>query len=364
MSLQLLQLSVTATVEAVAKISSASGISLGKSLIVGTISLITVLLIGPMTIRRLRRNYGERIASDSARLNELHAGKSNTPTMGGLMIIMGILAGLLSDAFISRSWLSPMICLAIVFLLSLAALGGYDDWVKLRTSKKGITPRQKLAGQTIIALFASTGLAIFHGQTQFSPAESVRLFVFESPWLFIPWSTFVIVATSNAVNLTDGLDGLAAGCVSISSIALVAILLILAETASSVSAAMLSPAFVLSASLLGSSLGFLWFNRHPAQVFMGDTGSLPLGGLLALITLACRIELLLVLIAGVSLVETLSVMLQVAWYRRTRRRILLCSPLHNHFVFQGTAESRIVASFWAAAVVTSASAVILVRMLS
>lgn len=165
---------------------------------------------------------------------------------------------------------------------------------------------------------------------------------------WIPWAVFVIVGASNAVNLTDGLDGLASGTTAIASLAM--IIIIYGGRMVNVDDNTCTTAAVSCAGLVGSALGFLWWNRHPARIFMGDAGSLPIGSLLAVASLLTGTELILAIVGAVFVVETFSVIVQVAWFRRTRRRILLCSPLHNHFVFHGVPEAGIVGGFWLAAV--------------
>ncbi|MFN9721274.1 MAG: phospho-N-acetylmuramoyl-pentapeptide-transferase [Planctomycetota bacterium] len=301
-------------------------------------ALALVLILGGAVIRWLRGFARESIKSDSERLNELHAVKKETPTMGGILIVVtfviaGGLAGVTSVT---------VFCGAAFAALSLMILGGADDWIKRTTASKGLTARQKLTGQIVIGGLAS----MFLIPMRLPDSMDVSTFVWLSA--FVVWSTFVITATSNAVNLTDGLDGLASGCTVITSIALGAGLMIGFDHGS------LSEdereASILFLTLAGSCSGFLWFNRYPAKVFMGDAGSLPIGGILAILSLASGIELTLALCGGVFVIETFSVILQVFWYRRTKTRLLLCSPLHNHFVFRGLEERRIVRLFWLAAV--------------
>ena len=321
----------------------------GSAINAGLLSLLLSLVCGPHLIRWLKSRFTERIVSDSATLNELHAAKKNTPTMGGLLIsgttILGILC--FNDTSAPLTWL---FCGTV---LSLTLLGASDDWIKLRTHRKGMTARQKLSGQTIIAIASATGIYMLHRESGSSgivhiPGIDAQL---QLGICWIPWAVFVIVGASNAVNLTDGLDGLASGSSAILSIALV--LIICGGTLAGVDEESVAVAGVSCGALAGSTLGFLWWNRHRARIFMGDTGSLPIGGLLAITSLATGTELLLAIAGLVFVVETLSVILQVAWYRRTRSRILLCSPLHNHFVFQGVAETKIVLWFWMAAMVAA-----------
>jgi phospho-N-acetylmuramoyl-pentapeptide-transferase len=210
----------------------------------------------------------------------------------------------------------------------------------------------------VVAFAAAAGVFFL----QIAPASSglsLSAWLPESiNWLYIPWATIVIIAVSNAVNLTDGLDGLAAGCTTITASATTVI--ILAGVSSGQGSESSMTVAASSAALAGSAAGFLWFNRFPARVFMGDAGSLPIGGILAITALMSGTELLLLLTGAVFVVETLSVMLQVFWFRRTGRRILLCSPLHNHFVFQKVPETKIVKWFWFTAATTAILATVLV----
>jgi phospho-N-acetylmuramoyl-pentapeptide-transferase len=316
-------------------------------------ALVVTLIAGPTTIRCLKRRFRERIVTDSARLNELHASKKNTPTMGGLMIIGAVLVGALPHVRfnMAATWLILYVTLALMIL------GAYDDWIKLKTQRKGLTVRQKFVAQVVIGVIAATWLVLIRESAGANSSSVPSIFerLLSSRWFFILWGTLVIVGSSNAVNLTDGLDGLAAGCTAITGTALTITILRLADASSTTC----PEAAIFSAALSGSAIGFLFFNKHPARLFMGDAGSLPIGGLLAIIALCCHVELTLLIAGTVFVVETLSVILQVFWYRRTGQRILLCSPLHNHFVFQGRREPRIVAAFWSAAAMCSVIGVLL-----
>ncbi len=319
-------------------------------------ALLTSLICGSFVIRLLRKYCRERIASDSVRLNELHASKKNTPTMGGLLIVLSIAVAVL----VTGRRDSPFVMLALATTAALMLVGACDDWIKVRTARKGLTAGQKLTAQTLIAAPASVALFGFVAMQSSGsePYFQAHYSYLQSGWVYAVWATLVIVGTSNAVNLTDGLDGLAAGCTFIAALAL-AVIVVGAETGLQHSGLQQDSVVVLSA-LSGSTLGFLWFNRHPARVFMGDAGSLPIGGLLAVTALACRMELILAVVGLVFVAEAMSVILQVAWYRRTKRRIFLCSPLHNHYVFRGTSEARIVRGFWIAAIYCAAAGMLLV----
>jgi phospho-N-acetylmuramoyl-pentapeptide-transferase len=227
----------------------------------------------------------------------------------------------------------------------MACIGLVDDLLKVTTGGKGLPARFKLCTQGMVALVAA---CVLHRILTLD-GEPIMLtlpglgYSCELGWWFLPWATLVIVGSANAVNLTDGLDGLAGGCLVFTSAAL--------AVAGSATAALVpgaSEAVVVLGALTGAVLGFLWFNCAPARVFMGDTGSLAIGGLLGAAALALRAELLLVILGGVFVVETVSVILQVVGFRLARRRLLACAPLHHHFQFRGWGETQIVTHFWLA----------------
>ena len=310
--------------------------------------LIAVLL-GPLAIGWLKTRFRERIASDSARLNEIQAQKNATPTMGGLFILGAVLTSVLLWGDLSSRYVQ----LGLLVALGMGALGAIDDWIKLSSRRNGLSVRQKLLGQTVIALVAGYGLYAHHrlhplGLELIWPIGGVSLGLGIG---FVAWSAFVLVGSSNAVNLTDGLDGLAGGCMIFAGSAFVALTYlaghkVMAEYLNIPYFAGAGELAVVLGATVGAVLGFLWFNCYPAQVFMGDTGSLPLGGLIGLAALVTRQEALLVIVGGVFVIETLSVILQVGWFRCTGSRILACSPLHNHFLFRGEHEMKIVVRFW------------------
>ncbi len=306
-----------------------------------TASLATVsccLVAGPYVIRALKKRFTERIASDSTTLDTLHAGKHGTPTMGGVLIIGGLALGftLCRNASLSER------LLAVAVAGSFGLLGALDDWVKATTARKGLSVRQKLLGQIVLALAAATALTLW------SPLPPPT-HDWSSRTAAVLWSAFVLIATCNAVNLTDGLDGLAAGCMAICAAALAFVFLRSPATAGTGQ---------LAAVLASAAAGFLWFNRYPAQVFMGDAGALAMGAVLGLLSLQARQEWLLGIAGIVFAAETLSVIAQVAWFRRTGRRLLLCSPLHNHFVFRRIPEHKIVRAFWMAGLAAATATVL------
>ena len=313
-------------------------------LVSSAIALGVSLCFGAPLISWLKRHFQERVVSDSARLNELHSAKSGTPTMGGLLILLALCCGIALTP--APSLTVEMRILAIGTALAFGALGAWDDLIKARTRKHGLSVRQKFLWQVALASGISICLWWLHRTTK-TPTDTTtwQFSLLSGPLaIFLPWSVLVIVAVSNAVNLTDGLDGLAAGCLTTTAAALAWILAPHSDTAGLA---------IVAACLSASTLGFLWFNHNPARVFMGDTGSLPTGALLAVIALAAGRELVLPICGFVFVIETLSVIAQVAWFRWTRSRLLLCSPLHNHFVFQRKPERQIVRWFWLVAAISA-----------
>jgi phospho-N-acetylmuramoyl-pentapeptide-transferase len=312
-------------------------------------SFLMSLLLGPFAIRWLKRRFTERIASDSERLNELQAEKNQTPTMGGIFIVASIVIALLLWGDLSNSFT----LLSLFTVVSFGTLGAVDDWTKLSTNRNGLRGRQKLTIQLVLAAFTAGFLYrelshIPQGLELIWPIGGVGLFLGIG---FIAWAMFVIVGSSNAVNLTDGLDGLASGCTIMSGGAFAALAYLsghklLSDYLSIPYIPGSGEIAILLGALVGAMLGFLWFNCYPAQVFMGDTGSLAIGAVLALSALVTRQEVLLAVIGGIFVIETLSVILQVGWFRMTGRRLIACSPLHNHFLFKGEHEIKIVVRFW------------------
>lgn len=316
---------------------AANAASLGRTAAACLAAALTCLVTGPFVIAWLKRTFTERIVSDSATLNALHAGKQGTPTLGGILIVAALTTGfsLCSDASLTER------LLAIVVANSFGMLGAIDDWIKATTKRQGLTVRQKLTGQTVLALGTAVALT---AQQPASP-DLNRL----TQISLALWFAFVMVAACNAVNLTDGLDGLAAGSTALCAAALATIFLKTEATLATGQQA---------AVLAAAAAAFLWFNRYPARVFMGDTGAYAMGATLGLLSLQARREWLLCTAGAVFAVETLSVIAQVAWFRCTRRRLLLCSPLHNHFVFQRIAEQRIVRAFWIAGILAATATVL------
>jgi len=325
-------------------------------------SLLIALLIGPAIIRWLmRKKIGDRPEFHHAALNELTKEKINTPTMGGLIIILSILANTLTWARLDN----PFVQKAVVLVIWFAVLGGVDDWLKLTSTlrhrtRNGLKPWEKLifqiGGAVLIASF------LFY---DFEHIRDGRLFwvpfykhgIPLGNWIFVLIAIFYISATSNAVNLTDGMDGLAAGCVGIVSLVLAILCYVASENMTqntTWSSYLLIPHItdagelcIFYASILGSLLGFLWFNCHPAQTFMGDVGSLPLGAAMGYGALVTRNEILLLIIGGVFVMELFSVVLQVGYFKYTGgKRLFRCAPVHHHFHLAGWSEPQVVVRFW------------------
>ncbi len=316
-------------------------------------SFVLALACGPRLIAWLKTRFREPIKSASADVARLHQSKQATPTMGGIFII----AGLVASTLVFGDWSNPYLPIALVLAVALGVLGAYDDLLKLTTATRGLAAGKKLLAQSAIALVAALLVYRVHANLE-RGLELTLPFVgggIDLGWLFVPLSTLVIVGASNAVNLADGLDGLAGGCLvcATAAVALVVYASGHAQWAPYLGIPHIAGAgetVILAAGMVGGLLGFLWFNCHPASVFMGDTGSLPLGGLLGLLAVIARQELLLVAIGGVFVVEAASVIAQVAWFRWQNKRVFLCAPLHHHFQLKGWPEDKIVVRFWIAAV--------------
>lgn len=312
-------------------------------------SFVLALLLGPIVIRWLKQRFQEKIVSDSDRLNELHAAKQATPTMGGLFVSASIVLASLICGDLSN----PFTLSGIGVVTAFCSLGAWDDWIKLSTTRNGLSVKQKLAVQLIFGLFFAAMIHLtLTGRTN---GLSLVFPIGNAAWYlgsgFVVWAMIVLVGSSNGVNLTDGLDGLASGCMIFAGGAFTALTYLaghkeMADYLAIPYIAGCGELSVVMGAMVGAMLGFLWFNCYPAQVFMGDAGSLPMGALLGLGALACRQEILLVLVGGVFVVETLSVIAQVGWFKMTGNRLIACSPLHNHYLFKGHHEIKIVVRFW------------------
>ncbi len=334
----------------------------------GATAFLVGVLIGPLVVRWLKRLRTQETVTkvDSAKLADLSKSKRDTPTMGGVLFLpaMGLALACFGDLH------NPYVVDALLGAVGFCLIGMIDDLLKLTRrgngpdGKSGISARGKMALQ--IGVSAALGfalLATMKGSTKDTdelrdllslsiPFTSAKIDL--SWWHGLPYvlaCTLIMVGTSNAVNLTDGLDGLAPGCVVLaaSAFAVIAYAVGRSERAYHLPITHVAGAeemAVVASALAGACLAFLWFNAHPAQVFLGDTGSLALGGLLGFIACVTKQELVLPIVGGVFVAEALSVVLQVAWFKRTRTRIFRCAPLHHHFQFGGMHEVKIVTRFW------------------
>jgi phospho-N-acetylmuramoyl-pentapeptide-transferase len=312
-------------------------------------SFLLAVILGPRVIQWLNARFREPLTDRSPKLRELSSHKQWTPTMGGLFVVAGITVATLLLADLQNAYL-PIL---LVNLIGLAGIGAIDDLQKLRHNNGGLTARKKLFAQ--LALSAIVAVWLYSVQRTVPGGLDLQLpllgrTVALGTW-FVPLTMVVIVGSSNAVNLTDGLDGLAGGCL-ITTTAAVGVIAYVAghsELAAYLGVTFLPQAgetVVVAGALVGATLGFLWFNCQPAQVFMGDTGSLSLGGTLGLLAVIARQELLFALIGAVFVAEAVSVLLQIGSFRITGKRVFRCAPLHHHFQFLGWPESKIVARFW------------------
>lgn len=328
-------------------------------------AFLLCLLLGPRAIAWLRGRWRERISSDSDRLAEMQQGKQDTPTMGGVFV----LAALVGSTLLWANVVNVFVFLGLTLVVGLGLLGAVDDLTKLRGERRGLSEREKLCGQ--LALGLSVALSLFWAIRE-SPVGTklvlpASLGAVTLGWLVVPWTALVICGSSNGVNLTDGLDGLAGGCLVFTGAAVGVLDYIggharLADHLAVPYVPGCGELTILVGAAVGATLGFLWFNCHPAEVFLGDTGSLALGGLLGYAAVVPRQELLLVLAGGVFVVETVSVLAQRYYFKATGRRVLMCAPLHHHYQFLGWPESKIVVRFWIAAALLSILAVATLKL--
>ncbi|MCX6935035.1 MAG: phospho-N-acetylmuramoyl-pentapeptide-transferase [Verrucomicrobia bacterium] len=320
------------------------------------------LWIGPHVISALHRlNLGQplRRKEEVHKLADLHESKQGTPTMGGVLILFSMT---LACVLWGRPT-NPYLWLALGSTLALGTLGFCDDYAKVRQkSSSGLSGRKKLlapgvgagGGAGVIMLMPHAREAALKLQIPFVREE---FFLINLPvWGAMIFFVFVIVGSSNAVNLTDGLDGLASGCIL--TVALVLGLFAYLSSHAKLASYLFLPRVpggeelvIFCAAIFGACLGFLWFNCHPAQIFMGDTGSLSIGGAVAVVAICINQELLLAIIGGVFVMEALSVILQVISFRLTGRRIFAMSPIHHHFELRGWSETAVVTRFWILSVV-------------
>jgi phospho-N-acetylmuramoyl-pentapeptide-transferase len=332
-------------------------------------ALLLSIVLGPWLIARLRRfQIGQHIREDGPKT---HQKKAGTPTMGGLLIGLAIIVPTLLWANLA----TPAVWVALTGFVSFGAIGFLDDYFKVKRKRNlGLTARQKFTMEIVAALLVGVLLLGMNAKGKYSTAMNVPFRKDYNPdllihaWLHNPWTyplafvffygfvAAVLVGCSNAVNLTDGLDGLAIGLMVIAAGAMTALAYLSGhaefarylEISRTPDAAELA---IFCGAMTGASIGFLWYNAHPAEVFMGDVGSLALGGSIGMIAVAIKQEILLFFVGGIFVLEALSVILQVASFRMTGKRIFRMSPLHHHFELGGWSESKIIVRFWIVALV-------------
>jgi phospho-N-acetylmuramoyl-pentapeptide-transferase len=310
-------------------------------------ALIISLVVGAWFIRKLKAmQIGQYIREDGP---QSHFSKKGTPTMGGLMIIFAMLTSTLLWADLGNMY----IWLLVVVTLGFGFIGFYDDYLKvIKKQNKGLSGRAKLIGQTVVALGVAGWIYFTPGFTTTLTVPFFKTLQPDLGWFFIPFAMLVIVGAANAVNLTDGLDGLAIGPMTIAA----TVYMIFCYLGGHIKIATylqipyvrgVGEVSIFLGALVGSGVGFLWFNSYPAQVFMGDVGALSLGGVLGAVAILTKQEILLVIVGGLFVVEALSVILQVGFFKVSNgKRIFRMAPLHHHFELKGWPEPKVIVRFW------------------
>ncbi|CAM4259832.1 phospho-N-acetylmuramoyl-pentapeptide-transferase [Paenibacillus tarimensis] len=308
-------------------------------------SFLLAVVLGPLFIPLLRRmKFGQQIRSDGP---QSHLKKKGTPTMGGIIIMLAMVISFLKFADHTMDF-----WVLITASLGFGLIGFLDDYIKIAFKRSlGLTAKQKLFGQLLFSVI----MCVLLYQMEHSTAIAVpgTDLSFDLQWFYYIFVVIILFATSNAVNFTDGVDGLLSGT---SAVAFGAFILIALQTAEYESV-------VFSAAMIGAVLGFLVYNAHPAKVFMGDTGSLGIGGGLAAVAILTKTELLLIVIGGVFVLEMLSVILQVGSFKLRGKRIFKMSPIHHHFELSGWSEWKVVTSFWAVGILFAAAGLALYRFM-
>lgn len=311
-------------------------------------AMFFALILGPWIINRLKKlSMTQQIRDDGP---QTHMNKAGTPTMGGILIIICILLTIVMWGDLKNMYVWIM----IVSLVGFGGIGLLDDYLKIvRKSPKGLRAYQKFGGQIVLAFLI--GIFLFmNPKDPYADMLIVPFFkkwFFDFGWFYIPFSIIVIVGTSNAVNLTDGIDGLAIGLVAIAVLATGVLVYIsghkgLAQYLQVPYLPGTGELTVFCGAMFGASLGFLWYNSYPAGVFMGDVGSIGLGGSLGTLAIITKHEIVLAIVGGIFVVETLSVMLQVASFKLTGKRVFKMAPIHHHFELKGWPEPKVIVRFW------------------
>jgi len=313
------------------------------------------LFIGPIMIRKLREfQIGQVIRQEGP---ATHRKKAGTPTMGGLLILGSVLIPTLLWADLANQF----VWVAVLATAAFGGIGFADDYLKIvRKSHHGLLPRYKMGWQIVVGVAVGIALIALNAENLYSTRlifPFFKRFIPDIGWVYVPFATLVLVGATNAVNLTDGLDGLAISVFSVAAAAFTALAYVSThrEFANYLQLVRIEPAAaeltIFCGALVGASLGFLWWNSYPADIFMGDVGSLGLGGALGLVALLIKQEFLLVFVGGVFVIEALSVIIQVASFKLTGKRVFKMAPLHHHFELAGWSESKVIWRFLIAAIV-------------
>jgi phospho-N-acetylmuramoyl-pentapeptide-transferase len=312
-------------------------------------ALVISLVVGPILIRRLREfQIGQVIRQDGP---QTHRAKAGTPTMGGLLIMSASLVPTLLWADLTNAY----VWIAILATAGFGTVGFVDDYLKIvRRSHHGLWPRYKMGWQIVIALAVGVALLALHAVDQYNTRLIFPFFKRAVPdlgWLYVPFAVLVLVGATNAVNLTDGLDGLAISVFAVAAAAFTALAYVSTHRVFAEYLQLVRPApaaaelTIFCGSLVGASLGFLWYNSYPADIFMGDVGSLALGGALGTVALLVKQEFLLVIVGGVFVLEALSVIIQVGSFKLRGQRVFRMAPLHHHFELIGWSEPKVITRF-------------------
>lgn len=316
-------------------------------------SLILTFFIAPRVIKwAKKKKFGETIRDDGPKG---HLIKKGTPTMGGLMIIFATLISVFFWARLDNLYIWLFIATVVLF----GTLGFIDDYIKVvKTNKKGLRKRVKFGGEILVSAIVVL-ISYFFIKSHYKTIVFIPFLkngIINIGIFYVFFAVLVIVGTSNAVNFTDGLDGLAIGC-SLFTITAFTILSYLSGN-SKIAEYLFIPFIpkaaeltVFGASLIGASLGFLWYNSHPAEIFMGDTGALTLGGIIGLFAVLLKKELLLIILGGIFVVEALSVIIQITFFKIYKKRVFKMAPLHHHYELSGIPESKIIIRFWIVALI-------------
>jgi len=328
-------------------------------------ALVLTMFLYPPFIRFLQaKKYGQEIREDGP---QSHLVKQGTPTMGGLLIVGAVILSILLWANLSN----PQVWMALAIGAGFLAVGFVDDWNKItRKNNKGLSGKARLAIETVIAatvLWFGIYYLQIHDTVLPIPFFTDEDLLPDLGWLYLPFATFVIVGTANAVNLTDGLDGLAIGPVMTAALTFGLLAYLIGSPAYADQLNLhhvpgVAELAVVTVTLAGAGMGFLWYNTYPASIFMGDTGSLPLGGIIGALAVLTHNELLLALIGGVFVAETLSVIIQVVSFKTRGKRVFAMAPIHHHFEEKGWEEPKIIVRFWIISIMLAIFAVMTLKL--